>query len=178
MTSFKKIILPNGLRVLFVPQPKSLATTALILVEAGSEYETKNINGLSHFLEHLVFKGTAKRPKPGMIASELDSLGAEYNAFTSYEYTGYWAKAQSHKLSQVLELISDLYLNPIFEKDEIEKERGVIIEEINLYEDTPSRKIHDLFSSLLYGNNMRPPERITRAISPSPRFASGTCSRT
>ncbi|MBI2033894.1 MAG: insulinase family protein [Candidatus Liptonbacteria bacterium] len=152
MSDYRKLTLSNGLRVLLVPQPKSLATTVLILVEAGSEYETKNINGLSHFLEHLVFKGTAKRPKPGMIASELDSLGAEYNAFTSYEYTGYWAKAQSHKLTQVLELVSDLYLNPIFEKDEIEKERGVIIEEINLYEDTPSRKIHDLFSSLLYGN--------------------------
>lgn len=131
---------------------KSMAATALVLVEAGSEYETKNINGLSHFLEHLVFKGTLKRPRPGAIAEELDSLGAEYNAFTGQEYTGYWAKAQNEKLSRILEIVSDLYLNPVFNKDEMDKERGVVIEEINMYEDTPMRRVHEIFTQLLYGN--------------------------
>lgn len=148
----KKHRLPNGLRIIFAPQKGSLTSTVLVLVEAGSEYETKEINGLSHFLEHMCFKGTAKRPKPGMIAEELDALGAEYNAFTSQEYTGYWAKVEKGKFPEILELISDLYLNPIFNQEEIEKERGVVIEELNMYEDTPMRKVHDLWNELLHGD--------------------------
>lgn len=151
MKEFKKITLSNGLRVLLIPQ-QSLAATVLVLVEAGSEYEAREINGLSHFLEHMVFKGTSSRPRPGMIALELDSLGAEYNAFTGQEYTGYWAKARNRNASQLLELMADMYLNPVFNPQEIEKERGVIIEEINLEEDTPSRKVHHLFNELLYGD--------------------------
>ncbi len=149
---FRKITLKNGLRLLLVPRRQSLAASVLILVEAGSEYETKKINGLSHFLEHMMFKGTSNRPKVGQISEELDSLGAQYNAFTSQEYTGYWAKAEKHKVGKILDIASDLYLNPLFNPEEIEKERGVIIEEINMYEDTPMRKIHDLFGSLLYGD--------------------------
>lgn len=152
MQDFKKITLKNGLRVLFVPNPKSLAASVLILVEAGSEYETKRINGLSHFLEHMMFKGTTNRPRPMQIAEELDALGAQSNAFTSQEYTGYWAKAESRKLPKILEIVSDLYLNPTFNSDEIEKERGVIIQELNMYEDTPARKVQDIFLSLLYGD--------------------------
>lgn len=148
----KKQVLKNGLRVILVPQPSNLAATILILVEAGSEYETKEINGLSHFLEHLMFKGTTNRPKPGMIAHELDSLGAEYNAFTGGQYTGYYAKVQKEKITKAIDIVSDLYLNPIFIPDEIEKERGVIIEEINMYEDTPMRRVHEFFTSLLYGD--------------------------
>ncbi len=149
---FKKITLPNGLRVLLISRPQSMASSVLILVEAGSEYETKNINGLSHFLEHLMFKGTTNRPMPGMIAEELAGLGAQSNAFTSEEYTGYWAKAEAHKLPKILDIVSDLYLNPIFNPEEIEKERGVIIEEINMYEDTPARRVQELFTSLIYGD--------------------------
>ncbi|MBI2623428.1 MAG: insulinase family protein [Candidatus Liptonbacteria bacterium] len=148
----KKIILSNGIRVILVPQPQSVAATVLILVEAGSEYESKRVNGISHFLEHLVFKGTEKRPHVGQIAEELDALGAEYNAFTGQEYTGYWAKAEHRKLPRIFELISDLYLHPIFNPQEIEKERGVIIEEINMYEDTPMRRAQELFGRALYGD--------------------------
>jgi len=151
MNKAKKIVLENGLRIIFTPT-KSLAATVLFLVEAGSEYETKNINGLSHFLEHMCFKGTKNRPNPGTIARELDSLGAEYNAFTSQEYTGYWAKAQKEKINDLIDIVSDLYLNPIFDPNEINKERGVIIEEINMYEDIPMRKVADLFLNLLYGD--------------------------
>jgi predicted Zn-dependent peptidase len=148
----KKLTLPNGLRIVLVPQASTLAASVLILVEAGSEYETKRVNGVSHFLEHMTFKGTTNRPRPGMIAEELAALGAQSNAFTGQEYTGYWAKAEARKLPQILEIVSDLYLNPIFAPEEIEKERGVIIEEINMYEDTPARRVHEIFGSLLYGD--------------------------
>jgi predicted Zn-dependent peptidase len=148
----KKIILKNGLRILLVPQPANLAATVLILVKAGSEYELKAQNGVSHFLEHMMFKGTTDRPEPGMIAHELTALGAQFNAFTGEEYTGYYAKVQAEKLSKILEIVSDLYLNPLFDEAEIEKERGVIIQEINMYEDDlPARAARD-FSRLVYGD--------------------------
>ncbi|KKU15407.1 hypothetical protein A3A20_01820 [Candidatus Wolfebacteria bacterium RIFCSPLOWO2_01_FULL_45_19] len=150
--NFKKITLENGLRIITVPKKDSTATTVLVLVEAGSKYETKDINGLSHFLEHMCFKGTKKRPKPGLIAKELDTLGAEYNAFTGQESTGYHAKVQNKDVDEALDIVSDLYLNPVFNPDEINKERGVIIEEINMYEDTPMRRVQEFFTSLLYGD--------------------------
>ncbi|PIR87115.1 MAG: hypothetical protein COU11_02715 [Candidatus Harrisonbacteria bacterium CG10_big_fil_rev_8_21_14_0_10_49_15] len=150
--SYKKTTLENGLRIITVPQPGNLATTVLVLVETGSKYETKNISGVAHFLEHMCFKGTVKRPSARVISSELDGLGASYNAFTSQEYTGYYAKVENHKNGKALELIADLYLNPIFDEKEIETEKGVVIEELNMYEDMPQRKIYDYFMHLLYGD--------------------------
>ncbi len=151
MQPYSKQTLPNGLRIITVPQPGNLATTVLVLVEAGSKYEVKEINGISHFLEHMCFKGTTNRATAMQIAGELDGLGAEYNAFTSHEWTGYFAKVESHHSSEALDIISDLYLNPVFDPAEIEKEKGVIIEELNMYEDMPQRKIGDIFMHLLYG---------------------------
>ncbi|OGZ00303.1 MAG: hypothetical protein A2945_01640 [Candidatus Liptonbacteria bacterium RIFCSPLOWO2_01_FULL_52_25] len=147
----QKLTLKNGLRILLVPQ-ESLAASVLVLVEAGSEYETKRINGLSHFLEHMMFKGTVNRPRVGMIAEELAGLGAQSNAFTAQEYTGYWAKVESRKISKIVDIVCDLYLNPIFNPEEIEKERGVVIEELNMREDNPTIHIHDIFPELLYGD--------------------------
>lgn len=152
MIPFSKTKLSNGLRVILAPQKGSLAATVLVLVEAGSEYETKDKNGISHFLEHMCFKGTKNRPRPLLISQELDALGAEYNAFTSTQYTGYWAKARADKLSSILDIVSDLYLNPLFDEEEFKKEKGVIIEEINMYEDTPRRKVMDVFSQVMYGD--------------------------
>lgn len=149
---YKKITLENGLRVILVPQKDSLSTTVLVFVEAGSEYETKEINGLSHFLEHMCFKGTKKRPTTLDIASELESIGASYNAFTSNEYTGYYAKVRNNHADIALDVVSDIYLNQLFDEKEIEKERGVIIEEINMYEDQPKDKVGDLFLEVMYGN--------------------------
>ncbi len=149
---FIKKVLKNGLRVVLIPEKENPATTVLVLVEAGSKYETKNINGISHFLEHLCFKGTKKRPSALMIAGELDRIGSEYNAFTSQEWTGYYAKAQAKHNDLILETVSDLYLNPIFDEKELEKEKGVVIEELNMYEDMPQRKVQDLFQELLYGD--------------------------
>lgn len=147
-----KHVLPNGLRVILVPRPESIATNILVLAEAGSEYETKEINGVSHFLEHMCFKGTKKRPQTIDISAELDSLGAQYNAFTAQEYTGYFAKVQPKFLERAADIIADMYLNPTFPEAETEKEKGVIIEEINMYEDLPMHRVQELFLELLYGD--------------------------
>lgn len=140
------------MRLVLVPQKESLTTTILVAVEAGSKYETKEINGISHFLEHMCFKGTMKRPRPIDIASELDGLGAQYNAFTGQELTSYYAKVKSGNAKKVIDVVADMYLNPAFDPGEIEREKGVIIQEINMYEDTPARKVSDLFMSLVYGD--------------------------
>ncbi len=149
---FKKIVLDNGLRIILAPQAQSLATTVLILVEAGSKYETREINGLSHFLEHMCFKGTKKRPRSIDITSELDGIGAAYNAFTEMEFTGYFAKGRPEHFDTMLDVVSDIYLNQIFDPKEIDKERGVIIEELNMYEDLPMMRVKELFTNLLYGD--------------------------
>lgn len=150
--TFKKTVLPNGLRIITAPGKDSATATALVLVETGSKYEDKRINGLSHFLEHMCFKGTTNRPTAMDITKELDGLGAQSSAFTSQEFTGYWAKAQKGNLSQLIDIVSDIYLHPLFDQNEVEKEKGVIVQEINMYEDTPMRHIYDLFMEVLYGD--------------------------
>lgn len=149
---YKKTTLKNGLRVITIPEEDSLAVTVFVLVEAGSKYETKEINGISHFLEHMCFKGTKNRPTALQISSELDSLGAQYNAFTSQEFTGYYAKVAASHFDKALDIVSDLYLNPVFDEKEIEKEKGVIVEEINMYEDLPQHRVQDLILETLYGD--------------------------
>jgi len=149
---FKRKVLPNGLRVITIHMADTPTVTVLVMVEAGSKYESKPISGLSHFLEHMCFKGTQKRPTAFDISRELDSIGSQYNAFTSEEYTGYYAKAASKHVSRVIDVVSDLYLNPTFPEKEIEKEKGVIVEEINMYRDLPHRHVQELFMHLLYGD--------------------------
>ena len=150
---YKKTTLPNGLRIITVPMTNTKTVTVLVLVATGSKYETKNINGISHFLEHMTFKGTQKRPTALSIAEPLDRIGSQYNAFTSQEYTGYYIKVDFSHLGLVLDIIADITLNPKFDQNEIDKERGVIIEEINMYNDDPMNKIsHDLWPELLYGD--------------------------
>jgi predicted Zn-dependent peptidase len=144
--------LPNGLRLLTVPLPQTETVTVLVLVGTGSKYEEKAKNGLSHFLEHMCFKGTTTRKTAKDIASELDALGSQSNAFTSHEYTGYYAKGDRKKFKELFDIVSDIYLHPTFPEAEIEKEKGVIVEEINMYEDMPHRSIFEVFSTLLYGD--------------------------
>ncbi|MGD0977324.1 MAG: pitrilysin family protein [Minisyncoccia bacterium] len=141
---------PNGLRLITIPLADSKSVTVLVMVATGSRYETPKINGISHFLEHMMFKGTTKRPGPMDISRELDSIGAEYNAFTSKEYTGYYVKCSTEKIDTALDVISDIFQNSKFDEKEIETEKGVISEEINMYYDTPSRYIGDIFESMLY----------------------------
>src|SRR3990167_8165497 len=150
--NFKKTTLPNGLRIITVPTKGNPSVMVMVSVETGSNYETKAENGLSHFLEHMCFKGTAKRPKASDIAKELDNLGAENNAFTSNEWTSYYAKAAKKHFPKLIEVVSDLYLNPTVPAPELEKERGVILQELSMYEDQPQRKVEEVLMDLLYGN--------------------------
>ncbi len=152
MHNFTKETWPNGLRAIYVPMPGTQTLTLLVLVSTGSRYETKDINGISHFLEHMFFKGTTKRPGKSDIAHELDAVGAAYNAFTDKELTGYWVKINSKHTDLAFDVVSDIFLNSTIPQAEIEKERGVIIGEIDMHEDTPMRKIGDLFEELLYGD--------------------------
>ena len=152
MAEFKKIKLKNGLRVVTVPVKNAKSVTVLILVGVGSKYETKDINGISHFLEHMFFKGTKKRPNTLKISETLDKIGGEYNAFTSKEITGFWAKVGKKQIDTALDWISDMFLNSKFEEKEIQREKGVIIEELNMYLDTPTAYVQELFENLLYGD--------------------------
>ncbi len=149
---FSKKVLKNGLKLITVPMKDNPTVTVLVLVEAGSKYETKKVNGISHFLEHMCFKGTEKRPKAIDISKELDAIGSQYNAFTAQEYTGYYAKADARHFRKIFDVVSDVYLNSTFPETEMEKEKGVIVEEINMYEDMPQRHVQDLVMKLLYGD--------------------------
>jgi len=150
--NYTKKKLKNGMRIITIPMKENPTTTVLVLVETGSKYENKNNNGISHFLEHMCFKGTSRRPSAFDITKELDGIGAQYNAFTGQEYTGYYAKSDYKNVDTILDVVSDMYLNPIFPEKEIEKEKGVIIEEINMYQDLPQRMVWDEFHKLLYGD--------------------------
>lgn len=149
---FNKQILKNGLRIITAPMPGTKTVTVLVAVATGSKYETKQNNGISHFLEHMFFKGTKKRPSTLAIAEELDKVGGAYNAFTAEEYTGYWAKVDHKHLDLAMNVVSDIFLNSKLAEKEIEREKGVIIEEINMYQDTPMRYVGVLFNKLLYGD--------------------------
>ena len=152
MYTHKKTTLENGLRVITIPMENANSVTVLILVGTGSKYESKDINGISHFLEHMFFKGTEKRPTTLDISETLDSVGGEYNAFTSKEVTGYWAKVDKRHSDVALDWITDIFLNSKFDAEEIEREKGVIIEEVNMYLDTPTAYVSDLWEKLLYGD--------------------------
>ena len=135
-----------------VPIKNAPSVTVMSLIEAGSKYEDKKNNGISHFLEHMCFKGTEKRPNAVDISGEFDSLGAQSNAFTSQEVTGYFGKAHNKHTDKILDIISDMYLHPTFPANDLEIEKGVIVEEINMYEDLPQRLVEEVFGELLYGD--------------------------
>jgi len=143
--------LENGLQIITIPMPSNQTATVMVLVETGSDYENKDKNGISHFLEHMCFKGTEKRTV-FEITEELDSLGAYSNAMTWKEFTGYYAKAHNKSFDEMLDIVADVYLNSTFPESEIKKEKGVIIEEINMYEDAPQRKVWDVLFDVMYGD--------------------------
>ncbi|XOU93910.1 MAG: M16 family metallopeptidase [Candidatus Kerfeldbacteria bacterium] len=167
---FKQQKLNNGLRVLLAPMADTKAVTVLVLTKVGSRYETKDINGASHFVEHLMFKGTKKRPTTKHISKELDGIGADYNAFTSKDHTGYYIKTRADKAELALEMLSDMLFNSKFEADEMNRERGVIVEEINMYEDNPMMYMEDLFEQTVYGDhplgwNIAGPKEVIKKVS-------------
>ncbi len=147
---FQEKILGSGARFLSIPLPKGMPLTALVLVNVGSRYEAPELNGISHFVEHMLFKGTKKRPSYLDISSELDALGANYNAFTSKEVTAFYIKASPQNFFPALDVLADIVSHSTFPAAEIEKERGVILEEMKMVEDMPQRYVIDLFEKLLY----------------------------
>lgn len=150
---FQKITLPNGLRVITIPMKSVESATVMIMAGAGSRYEAATVCGLSHFLEHMTFKGTKKRPTAFEISSTLDGIGGEYNAFTGKEDVSFYVKALSFHLDLAFEILSDMVLNSRFLPEEIEREKGVIIEELNMYFDTPRSYVFSLWEQLLYGDH-------------------------
>ncbi|MCK4744959.1 insulinase family protein [Candidatus Parcubacteria bacterium] len=147
---FKKIILKNGLRLILAPIKNTEITTVLVMIGTGSRYESKKLNGISHFLEHIFFKGTKKRPTALSISTEMDRIGAEFNAFTGKDETGFYVKADAAHFSLSLDVISDILLNSKFLPAEINREKGVILEEMKMVQDTPMHYVGDLFEKLLY----------------------------
>jgi predicted Zn-dependent peptidase len=150
--TFNRKVFANGLRVLTIPMPSFESATVLVMAGAGSRYENKKNSGISHFLEHMAFKGTDRRPTAMDISSLIDGMGGEFNAFTGKETTGYYIKSAKNKIETSIDVLSDMLMHSKFDPVEIEKEKGVITEEINLYEDMPARKIGDIYEQLLYGD--------------------------
>lgn len=137
---------------MLAPMKDSLSTTVFVMVHTGSKYETNGNNGISHFLEHMCFKGTKKRPTAMDISKALDEIGSQYNAFTSQEFTGYFAKAHPKNIDVLIDVLSDIYLNPTFDPKELQKEKGVIIEEINMEQDMPHKQVENVFAQAMYGD--------------------------
>ena len=150
---YSKTKLKNGLTLITAPLKQTKAVTVLVLLPVGSRYETKQINGVSHFVEHLMFKGTTKRPTSLDITKELDSVGAEFNAFTGKDHTGYYIKVAADRIELAFDILSDMLFNSVFDAKEIEKERGVIIEEINMYHDNPLMYLGALFEETVFGDH-------------------------
>jgi predicted Zn-dependent peptidase len=161
--------LKNGIPVLLAPQKTAESMTLLVLFRVGSRYETKDINGASHFIEHLMFKGTEKRPKSEQITQELDRYGAEFNAYTDKDVTGYYVKMDASKTNLAIDLLHDMLFHSRFDKKEIDRERGVIVEEINMYEDNPRMHIDDLLEEIAFPNstlgwNIAGPREVIRRV--------------
>ncbi len=151
--TYKKTTFSNGLRVITVPMKGTETVTVTVMVGVGSRYENEKEAGISHFLEHMFFKGTDKRPNALAISEELDSIGGEFNAFTAKDRTSYYTKVDSKHLNTALDVVADMYLNSKIQEEEIQKEKGAVLQELNMYEDTPVRSVSDVFENLLYGEN-------------------------
>lgn len=171
MTPITKRTLPNGLRVVTIPLHDTQAVAVYVLTKVGSRYETRSINGVSHFIEHLMFKGTTKRPNTLAISRLLDGVGANYNAFTGKDWTGYYVKMNHEHTTLALDVVSDMLQHSKFDPKEIERERGVIIEEIKMYDENPLMAIEDLFESVVFGThhqlgwNIAGPQSVIKNVS-------------
>ena len=153
MNKTKSFKLNNGIRGVIIPLPGLKSVTVEVFLKIGSKYENKNEFGLSHFLEHMAFKGTIKRPTATAINMEIDAKGAGYNAGTGHEMTSYYVTTVKENAIWAVELLSDILLNSLYDKEETKKERGVIIEEIKMYQDNPMMGLGGEFTKFLYGNS-------------------------
>jgi predicted Zn-dependent peptidase len=152
LATFERNTLGNGLRVLTADLPHAQSVSVLIMLAAGSRYETAESSGIAHFSEHMFFKGTERRPSARDIAGEIDAIGGEFNAFTGKESTAYYVKCAAESRDVALDVLVDMLRNSRFEAEEIEREKGVIVEEMNMYFDTPRDFIGGVYEQLLYGD--------------------------
>jgi predicted Zn-dependent peptidase len=152
MAVFQREVLPNGVRLLSASMPQVQSVACFIMLAAGSRYETPETSGIAHFAEHMFFKGTENRPTAQIIGNELDGIGAEFNAFTGKEYTGYYVKCAAEHRGRAFDVLVDMLRHSKFDPEEIEREKGVIVEEMNMYFDTPRDYIGGVYHQLLYGD--------------------------
>lgn len=145
--------LDSGLTVIRIPMASVASATVLVLANTGSRYEQSSQYGIAHFFEHMVFKGTEQYPDAQALAAVVDSVGADFNAFTGKEYTGYYVKAASEHLQLAVEVVSDMIMTPKLRQEDIDREKGVIIEELNMYVDTPARHIGNLFDQMMFSSS-------------------------
>ncbi len=148
----KLTTLPNGLKIILTPIEGTKSVTVLCLVGAGSRYEVKEINGISHYLEHMFFKGAQRYKNAAEVSTAIDGVGGDFNAFTAKEYAGYYVKLASHQKEIAFDVIGDMMTGATFLEEEIEKERNVIMEEYNMYQDTPMYQVGWDFERLLFGD--------------------------
>jgi predicted Zn-dependent peptidase len=147
---YKKTDLKNGLAVIEVPSSDAESVVVDIFVKTGSRSETPKENGISHFLEHFLFKGTKKYPSALAISEAIDAIGGEMNANTGKEHTQYYIKASSKYLELIFEILTEMVQNPLLDREEMEKEKGVIVEEINMYKDTPMYEIDNVLETTMW----------------------------
>lgn len=145
-----KKVLKNGLTVLMVPSSDAESVVVDFFVKTGSRSETPKENGISHFLEHFLFKGTKKYPTALAISEIVDSIGGEMNASTGKEFTQYYIKAHHSYLAMIFEVLTDMLQNPLLDKEELEREKGVIVEEINMYKDMPMAEIENVLEGTMW----------------------------
>jgi len=122
MNNYSKTTLSNGLELITIPMPHVDSVTVMVMIGAGSRYETRNTNGIAHFMEHMAFKGSIKRPSALAISSEIDGIGGEFNAFTGKDHTGFYIKARAEHTPLLIDVLSDMILHPILKEEEIERE--------------------------------------------------------
>src|SRR3990167_8335148 len=138
---FTSYTLKNNARVILIPQEDTHSATTLVMYPVGSRYEPEKLAGVSHYIEHLMFKGTKKRKNTLILTREIDRLGAEYNAFTSKEYTAYYIKIDAEYATIALDILSDMLFNSLFDAKEMEREKGPIIEELRMYKDKDRKSV-------------------------------------
>jgi predicted Zn-dependent peptidase len=153
MSVYERHTLSNGLRVVTAPLDHAQSVACYIMLAAGSRYESPSNRGIAHFAEHMFFKGTERRPSARDLSMEVDKIGGEFNAFTSKEYTGYYIRCAGEQRDTALDVLVDMLRNSKFDAEELEREKGVILEEMNMYYDTPRDYVGSVYEELIFGSN-------------------------
>jgi predicted Zn-dependent peptidase len=150
---FERQTLGNGLRMLTAPLPHAQSVACFVMLAAGSRYEHAENRGIAHFAEHMFFKGTERRPSSRELTTLIDGIGGEVTAFTSKEYTGYYVRCAGADRNTALDVLLDMLRHSKFDPEEIDREKGVILEEMNMYQDTPRDHIGTIYETLMFGDN-------------------------